>query len=156
MNCSAPGSPLTQGVSSITARQSQGPAGPISALPRPLQWHFQAPGLPVPTELTNTVTKEESQAQHPQSSRCGNCCYNSSGRTSRTLKLILCLRHSGLPGRGLLGCQVWSPGPTDRPQHDPGWEPNKRKLGPFNSNILAKRTGDSPSPPSILCGTYTN
>lgn len=94
-----------RGVSSITARQSWGPARPISALARPLQWHFQTPGLPVPTEMTNTVTKEESQAQHPQSSWCRNCCYDSSGRTTRTLKRILCLQHAGLPGKGLLGCE---------------------------------------------------
>ena len=41
------------------------------------------PGLPVPTELTNTVTKEESQAQHPQSNWCGNCCYNTEMKGQR-------------------------------------------------------------------------
>lgn len=153
-----------RGVSSITARQSWGPARPISALARPLQWHFQTPGLPVPTEMTNTVTKEESQAQHPQSIWCRNCCYDSSGRTTRTLKRILRLQHAGLPERDSWAVRaltspvasVWSPGPTDRSQQDPGRESNKKKLRPFNSNILAKGIGDSPSPPSILCGTYTN
>lgn len=155
MNCSAPGSPLSPG-GFLPLQQDSPGAQPAHQCPlhAHFQWHFQTPGLPVPTEMTNTVTKEESQGPTPSEQLVQEPLLRQQREDDQNPKTDPVSSARGSPRKGTLGCEAlpvlwpqWSPGLTDRSQQDPGWESNKKKLRPFNSNILAKELGILPPHP---------
>ena len=79
MNCSAPGSPLTP-VGFLPLQQDSPGAQP--GPPVPVHIHFNGTSRPR-ASCAHRADKHSHQAQHPQSNRCGNCCYNTEMKGQR-------------------------------------------------------------------------
>lgn len=126
-----------RGVSSITARQSWGqpghqcPCAHFNGTSRPQ-------GFPVPTEMTNTVTKRKARPNTLRAAGAGTAA-RQQREGDQNLKRILCLQHAGLPGerdswavRALTSPCGLSVVPRSYRQISTGsgWESNKKKLRP--------------------------